>query len=93
MSDTKFELIFANEKCVQKRLYKKKKNLSFKLININESAKCQVCATEVEKHIVDYNINKHQRLLCYFCGILADVKIIKRKIARVKQYILEHMQH
>ena len=84
MSDTKFELIFANEKCVQKRLYKKKKNLSFKLININESAKCQVCATEVEKHIVDFNINKHQRMLCYSCGILADVKVIERKIARVK---------
>ena len=28
MSDTKFELIFANEKCVQKRLYKKKKKPS-----------------------------------------------------------------
>ena len=29
MSDTKFELIFANEKCVQKRLYKKKKKPKF----------------------------------------------------------------
>ena len=66
---------------------------SLKLINLNESAKCQVCATEVEKHIVDYNINKHQRLLCYFCGILADIKVIERKVARVKQYILEQMQH
>ena len=76
-----------------KEIIQEEKNLSFKLININESAKCQVCATEVEEHIVDLNINKHQRLLCYFCGILADVKLIERKIARVKQYILEHMQH
>ena len=75
-----------------KQIRQEEKNPSFKLINLNESAKCQVCVTEVEKHIVDFNINKHQRLLCYFCGILADVKIIKRKIARVKQYILEHMQ-
>ena len=76
-----------------KEIIQEEKNLSFKLININESAKCQVCATEVEEHIVDFNINKHQRMLCYSCGILADEKVIERKIARVKQYILEHMQH
>jgi hypothetical protein len=80
-------------KMCSKEIIQEEKNPSFKLINLNESAKCQVCATEVEKHIVDFNINKHQRLLCYFCGILADVKVIERKIARVKQYILEHMQH
>ena len=79
--------------CSKEIIQEEKKNLSFKLININESAKCQVCATEVEEHIVDFNINKHQRMLCYSCGILADVKVIERKIARVKQYILEHMQH
>ena len=76
-----------------KEIIQEEKNPSFKLINLNESAKCQVCATEVEEHIVDFNINKHQRMLCYSCGILADVKVIERKIARVKQYILEHMQH
>ena len=79
--------------CSKEIIQEEKKNLSFKLINIYESAKCQVCATEVEEHIVDFNINKHQRMLCYSCGILADVKVIERKIARVKQYILEHMQH
>ena len=76
-----------------KQIIQEEKNPSFKLINLNESAKCQVCVTEVEKHIVDFNINKHQRLLCYFCGILADIKVIERKVARVKQYILEQMQH
>ena len=74
-------------------IIQEEKNPSFKLINLNESAKCQVCVIEVEKHIVDFNINKHQRLLCYFCGILADIKVIERKVARVKQYILEQMQH
>lgn len=70
---------------------------SFKLINLIshfqvsfESAKCQVCATEVEKHIVEFNINKHQRLLCFFCGMLADKKAIEKKFSRVIQYRREH---
>ena len=63
---------------------------SLKLINLNESAKCQVCATEVEKHIVEFNIIKHQLLLCFFCGMLADIKAIEKKFSRVKQYRREH---
>jgi hypothetical protein len=66
---------------------------SFKLIDLislNESAKCQVCATEVEKHIVEFNISKHQLLLCFFCGMLADIKAIEKKFSRVKQYRREH---
>ena len=60
------------------------------LIPLNESAKCQVCATEVEKHIAEFNISKHQLLLCFFCGMLADRKAIEKKFFRVKQYRRDH---
>ena len=60
------------------------------LIPLNESTKCQVCATEVKKHIVEFNISKHQLLLCFFCGLLADRKAIEKKFSIVKQYKREH---
>ena len=60
------------------------------LIQLNERTKCQVCAKEVEKHIAEFNITKHQVLLCLFCGLLADRKAIEKKFSIVKQYKREH---
>ena len=65
---------------------------SLELLNLrprNENAKCLVCAREVEKEIAEYNIVKHQLLLCFFCGILADTNAIQLHMAR-NQYRREH---